>query len=1145
MVLKKFAYTSKLKHWIFFFLCSCSIAKQGFAQSWMSTSNWAKISIAQSGIYKINYQDLKNWGLNVSNIDNLHLFGVQGEQISSINSQEILDRAPEISIWVEKGSDNQWNSGDYILFYATAAKDMENTFNTITHYSNPYAKNSTYIIGETLVAGKRITNAIKPTFNVQEKRSSGYIGGFHDSDIVNLNDMGRVWLGEKLGNETTNRTFQIAIPLDVDSAILRVNTAWALEEDSGSLITTVNGVNYRYTVNPIPIGSYDKYNYVSKIYKLNNLSGMIQCKLQLNRPNTKSAAYLDFFEWFAEKGLTYQGKQIVYRNWNWGNSLDIVEFKFQLSGSQTPFIWSVGNVYQPCGLFAEKVGSDLLATAIDSISSNTIIAFHPNDAFLPNFDGNIKASSNIELAGNAQLIIISHPDFIEAAAKLKEHRTAHDQLKVAIVSPVEIYNAFSAGQQDVMAIRNFIRWAKQSSIANGNELKYVTIIGAASHDMLDRTPSNTNYVPMYQSYGQSPAAIFCLDEYIGYLDAGQGDPEITQKNKLGVAVGRIPARTLEDANAFVEKLKRYDSPKSFGPWRSQVTFTSDDVDKIYETEFIYQSEEYADYLYKNNPAIKVNKIYADAYKQVMNGNSERYPDVTAAINRTFNEGSLFINYQGHGGERGWGQEAFLDIPTIKSWSNPYTMPVLFTATCEFTKYDDPKFQSAGELAVLNPNGGAIASLTTTRLVYVSSNSLINRSFWTKYGFPAPNESVPTVGDVFQKLKNRPDKTDDDKKFALLGDASMKLAFPNHFIKVDSVQAKDAQFFADTLKAFSVVTMKGHIDERLKGKFVNFNGTLWAKIFDKPKSQYTLGNDGNGSTVEFKDLSTILYNGQISVVNGDWTLVFSIPKDISYNVGEARAMFYAHNGETDASGAYNFLLGGSEKLNKADTIGPEVRAFLHDTTFRAGGSVAKNVDFVARIYDENGINATGAGIGRDMVLIIDENTEAEITMIVNQYFQYDVNSFRSGILRVPLNNLSPGKHTFTCKVWDIYNNYGDGSTFGIVVPARSFKIENHGASPNPFQQNTKLWIEQTLPGEDLNLDWQISDVAGNIVVKGSKYIEAAFAVSKIQIDLRNEVESGGEVSISHNLTPGIYLYQISARTLDGLTSKCAGKIICTQ
>ena len=1137
--------TSKLKNYILFLLYIFCLVKPGKAQSWMSSSNWAKFSIAQSGVYKISFQDLKNWGVNINNIDNLHLYGVQGKQMSSINSQEVLDRAPEIAIWVEKGSDNQWNSGDFILFYATANKDLENTYNTITHYANPYALKSTFIIGETPAPGKRIVNAIKPTFTVQEIRKSGYVGGFHDSDVVNLNDMGRVWLGEKLGNETTNRTLQIPIPLDVDSAILRVNSAWALEEDSGSLVITVNGINYRYNINPIPIGSYDRYTYVSKLYKVQNLSGMIQCKLQLNRPNTKSAAYVDFLEWFAAKDFSYQDKQIVYRNWTWGNSLDIAEFNFALKGSQIPYIWAVGNVYQPCGLFAETSGNTIIATAVDSLASNTIVAFHPNDAYVPKFESLVKSSNNIESAANAQLIIVSHPNFMDAALKLKEHRQLHDQLKVAIVSPEEIYNAFSAGQQDVMAIRNFIRWAKQNSIVNGNELKYVTLMGAASHDMLDRTPSNTNFVPMYQSYGHSPAAIFCLDEYIGYLDAGQGDPEISQKNKLGISIGRIPARTLEDANAFVEKLKRYDSPKSFGPWRSQVTFTSDDVDKIYETEFIYQSEEYADYLYRNNPAIKVNKIYADAYKQVMNGNSERYPDVTSAINRTFTEGSLFINYQGHGGERGWGQESFLDIPTIKAWSNPYTMPVLFTATCEFTKYDDPKFQSAGELAVLNPNGGAIASLTTTRLVYVSSNSLINRSFWTKYGFPAPNEPIPTVGDVFQKLKNRPDKTDDDKKFALLGDASMKLAFPNHFIKVDSVQSKDALSFADTLKAFSVVTMKGHIDERLKGKFEDFNGTLWAKIFDKPKSQFTLGNDGNGSNVEFKDLSTILYNGQISVVNGDWTLVFSIPKDISYNVGEARAMFYAHNGETDASGAYNFMLGGSEKLNKADTIGPMVRAFLHDTTFRAGGSVAKNVDFVARIYDENGINATGAGIGRDMVLIIDENTENEITMIVNQYFQYDVNSFRSGILRVPMNNLSPGKHTFTCKVWDIYNNYGDGSTFGIVVPARSFSIENHGASPNPFQQLTKLWIEQTLPGEDLNLEWQVSDISGNIVAKGSKFIEAAFAVSKIEIDLRTEVEIGGNSSVLKDLTPGIYIYQISARTTDGLTAKCSGKIICTQ
>lgn len=1111
----------------------------------MSSGKWLKYSISKSGIFKLSYEDLKNQGLSISNIENLHVYGIQGKPLGSINGDLVLDRSPEVAIWVEKGSDNVWNAGDYILFYAQTTKDIDLTNNSITHYNNQYAWKSTFIIGETSEGGLRIQSLPKPSSPAQEMRENGYVSGFHDSDIVNLNDMGRVWLGEKLGNETTTRNFQIKIPLELDSAFLRVNTAWALEEDSGSLVTAVNGVNYRYNINPIPIGSYDKYNYVSKLYKLNNLSGLIQCKLQLNRPNTKSSVYLDFIEWYGDIRLTYNNQQALYVSWNWGNTANVVGFNIDNQSSKIPFVWSVGIGNQPYNLKTETVSNKMVVTSVDSLASNKILVFHVDDAYAPSFEGSISASPNIEAAAQSNLIIISHPNFLEAAQKLKDHRISHDGLKVSVITPQEIYNAFSASQPDIMSIRNFIRWAKNAAITKGIDLKYVTLIGAASHDMLDRTASNTNYIPMYQSLGQSPAAIFCLDEYIGYLESGQGDPEISQKNKLGVAVGRIPARTLEDANAFVEKLKRYDSPKSFGPWRSAVTFTSDDVDKIYETEFIYQSEEYADYLYKNNPSIKVNKIYADAYKQVMNGNSERYPDVTAAINRTMNEGSLFINYQGHGGERGWAQEAFLDIPTIKAWSNKYTMPVLFTATCEFTKYDDPKFQSAGELAVLNPNGGAIASLTTTRLVYVSSNSMINRAFWTKYGFPAANEPVPTVGEAFQKLKNRPDKTDDDKKFALLGDASMKMAFPNHFIVVDSVQSKDAKSFTDTLKAFSVVTMRGHIDERLKGKFVDFNGTLWAKIFDKPKSQYTLGNDGNGSSVEFKDLSTILYNGQISVKNGEWTLVFSIPKDISYNVGEARAMFYAHNGVTDASGAYNFLLGGSEKLVEADTTGPMVQAFLQDTTFRTGGEVAKNVDFVARIYDVNGINATGAGIGRDMVLVIDENTENEITMVVNNYFQYDVNSFRSGTLRVPMSNLSPGKHTFICKVWDIYNNYGDGSTYGIVVPARTFKITSSGASPNPFEQSTKLWFEHTLPGEDLQVEWNVCDVSGALVAKGTKHVEAAFAVNKLEIDLRNDVMIENQTAVSNNLSAGIYFYQIVVRTTDGLSSKCGGKIICTQ
>jgi hypothetical protein len=322
----------------------------------------------------------------------------------------------------------------------------------------------------------------------------------------------------------------------------------------------------------------------------------------------------------------------------------------------------------------------------------------------------------------------------------------------------------------------------------------------------------------------------------------------------------------------------------------------------------------------------------------------------------------------------------------------------------------------------------------------------------------------------------------------------------------------------------------------------FNGNLWVTIFDKPNSQFTLDNDNNGSRINFDEQNSVIFNGQVTVDKGLFTLIFVVPKDISYQVGIGKAIFYAHNNITDATGGWNFMLGSSLKLSKVDTVGPEVLAYLQDTSFIAGSSVSKNVDFVARIYDDNGINATGSGIGRDIVLVIDEGTEFEQNLVVNQYFQYDVNSFTKGTLVVPLFELSPGKHTFRCKVWDIFNNFGSGVTEGIVTPGRQLKINDYGVYPNPISENSKLWFSHSLPGEDLKVDWQINAVSGQVVSKGNLLIEAAYSSPIIQLEGLIPINSNNLSFEGDSLSQGLYFYKIHITTTDGLQATIGGKLI---
>jgi hypothetical protein len=1112
------------------------------AQSFLNQGKWVQLEISRSGMYKITKADLQAMGFDLSNSDprNFRIYGIQGQGLPSMNGSFIRSESPQIACEIEGETDGVWNDGDAVIFYGQAAKDWEFDRVEYKHYNNFYSSKVNLLVGHGTSPGKRVLaqktalGAVSTTF----KGVQSY--WFHDSDIVNPAAMGRQWFGERLGNETLQRSFSKNIPsTSADTLEISFQVASFITDDTGSLVVIANGVANRFSLRAIG-GSYEPYYIMNGKMKVVTIGSNLSIQFKLNRPNTKSYVMIDYFEVKKWEGNNHTASATGFiRNSELAMFNQNAYYEWQTSTAGSLAVWNVSDPLSPSNMSVEDLGNDKKRILISKEElHHTFLSFNRNgnDFLKPTVKQTI-ANQNKAFEAAADFIIITHPNFMPAANDLANFRRVNPGYTVQVVTPQEIYNEFSAGQQDLVALRDFIRWRKQWGEQAAKSLKYITLFGAASYDMQDRVANNTNFIPIYQSEGTSGAGSFCLDDFLGFLDSNEGDP-MRVKGKMAVSIGRIPSRTLEEAKAVVAKIRRYSAPNALGPWRTNIAFACDDVDESWETEFVVESENNANYINQYFPYLNVNKLYADAFPQSTTGNNEKYPEMSAAINRTINDGALFMNYQGHGGLKGWAQESILDIPMITSWNNPYKMPILFTATCEFSAFDDPKVQSAGELALLNPKGGAIALMSTTRLVYVSGNTQINRDFWTNYGFPKPNEPIPTLGDVYLRMKNRPSYTTEDNKFALLGDASMPIAFPKHLIQIDSVQGKHVSAFRDTVKAFSVVHLKGHVNERLVGEFTNFNGTMWVKIYDKPLQKFTLDNDGQSKPVAFSELSGILFNGQVTVKNGRFELVFSVPKDIAYNYGIGVAKFYAHNGETDAAGSWKFFIGGSESLQSVDTDGPIVRAFMQDTTFTNGGKVARDVDFVARIFDKDGINATGAGIGRDIQLIIDEGTENQKSFVLNDYFGYDVNSYTRGTVRFPLSGLQPGLHTFTCKAWDIYNNPGKGSVGCLVIPPRTLEITGSAAYPVPFQDELKVWIQHTLPGENLTVKWKILDAQGRLIREGESFHESAPAKMTV-IDWDGRTQNGAEIY------GGVYFYQLLVLTEDGLENQVGGKFVKSQ
>ncbi|MDQ3073574.1 MAG: type IX secretion system sortase PorU, partial [Bacteroidota bacterium] len=381
------------------------------------------------------------------------------------------------------------------------------------------------------------------------------------------------------------------------------------------------------------------------------------------------------------------------------------------------------------------------------------MAFDGTSFKSPKAFGNVP-NQNIHGLPQAEMVIVAHPSLTGAAERLAQFHRDYDGMTVHIVTPQQVYNEFSSGAQDVSAVRDMMKMFYDRASSPEEWPQYLLLFGDASYDYKDRVPGNTNLVPTYESYASTAMVnSFASDDYFAFLNTSEGawaDGGNFTDHKMDIAVGRIPAQNMEQANIVVDKILRYHESATQGDWRNVLCFIADDEDS---NDHFNQSDNLARHIKTDQPAFNVRKIYLDAYKQQDGIDTDAYPDVEAEITRQMEQGALVFNYVGHGGEVGLTHEKVVKISGINSWSNTYKMPLFITATCEFSRHDDPTRTSAGELVLLNPNGGAVALFTTTRVAWIDQNAIINRNIIINNLFELQDGQPKTIGEAFMQAKN--------------------------------------------------------------------------------------------------------------------------------------------------------------------------------------------------------------------------------------------------------------------------------------------------------------------------------------------------------------------------------------------------------
>ncbi len=862
--------------------------RQLLSQSVLSGGQWFKIRIDKSGVYKLTYDDLKSMGFPVDgNPADIALYGNGGGVLPEKNNAPRLPGLTENPIEVMDGGDGSFDAGDYILFYGVGPVVWKYNASSgqFNHQNNYYDNYAYYFLTLGSQPGLRIRQeSVSGTPDTEVTSFPDY--AYHELDERNLGGTGRTWYGE-VYDFTLSYTFNFDFPHLIKSQKASLKAVFASKAFSSNQFQIFTNGRLQKTLNmPITGNSgYDVGKGGSTQFEFTPAADNIAVKTVFRRSSSSSVGYLDYIDINVQRQLIFDGGQMEFRNiFPSGN---IARYHLQTSDKVT--VWDVSDPLSPKKMSTQQV-SGAINFNTDIVPFKAFVAFDGSKFYSPEFVEKVE-NQNLHAVKDIDFLIVAYPEFLSEAERLADFHRQKDGMKVFVTTPQKIYNEFSSVAQDVSAIRDFAKHIYDQSDA-GKELKYLLLFGDASYDFKDRLPGNTNFVPCWESVNSlNMISSIATDDYFGYLDDGEG---VSSSDRVDIGIGRFPVDTPAEAKNAVDKCISYasNSSKTMGPWRNRLTFVADDGDY---NRHLNDAETLSNYINSHYPVYGLNKLYLDAFPQISTPSGQRAPALNAAINSSIDEGTLIFNYSGHGGEVGLGHERFLTIADINSWTNKDKLAVFITATCEFTRYDDPERVSAGELVFLNPNGGAISLFTTTRATYASANLALNMAIFRHNMFEKVNGAYPCFGDVIMHSKVL--GGDNDKKFVLIGDPALKMAYPQDKAKTTFINAKAViEGSPDTLKALSKVHIQGGVTDDNNQKINNYNGTIFSTVFDKESAISTLATDPDSRVTTFYMWNSILFKGKAAIKNGTFDFSFVVPKDIAYKFGKGRISYYFDNGK---------------------------------------------------------------------------------------------------------------------------------------------------------------------------------------------------------------------------------------------------------
>lgn len=1089
---------------------------QKVSNSLLADGIWFRFETNEEGFYKIDRTFLQNLGVDVNSLDpkTIKIYGYGGapliEDLRKPSNQGLIENA----IKVIGEEDGIFDASDYILFYGRSTDFWEyNTeYKALMRSKNYYSKKNYYWLTFGGITGKRIAD--KASLNVSNAVPQTITRAFrtYEKDSINIGKSGREYFGEQLDATNSSRTFvnpmNGLVPGTPIEYIVRVansspNSVQFRFDESGTQI-------YTSTISGITNYDFGMEDFAQAVYRGKLIDDRSTLRLSVSSASASTKLFLDYIEIYFSKYLRAFNDNLLFFSKDTSAVLDYTLTNFSNGGILVFDVTDFSNVMMISNSVISG-GQVRFQTSENKGAVKKYFAVTSNAYKTPANAVKIENSNIRGTIGGSELIVIAPKEFKTQAERYIKYRTTESPNKMSaqVFYVNEILNEFSGGVLDPMAIRDFIKFAYDYW-----QIKpfYVLLFGDGTFDYLNTVKNNINLVPTYQTqYSLDEISSYTSDDYYVRVSGADLKPDL--------CTGRLNFQTPKEADIVIDKIMNYETVQSKGDWRNTVTLVADDGPAAPGVDdgslHTYQSETLANEVLPN--FIYRNKIYLVAYPTFYVGLGRRKPDVNKAILNSINEGSLIINWVGHGSPELWAHENVFEkttsIPQMKNKNYFFVT----AATCDFGKYDDPTTQSSTETLMNLANAGSILAFTAARIVYSQYNATLNDSFYTNLFRTRDANNLPIrVGKAFFLTKQFMVDRENDEKYHLFGDPTIRLNLPTLPVTLDSINGKETKTIVK-IGALSDVKIKGSVHSK-DGKTNLINGEAVLSVYDSERSIYY-------SEMDFtvKQQGGLLFKGRAAVNNGLFQTQFVVPKDISYENKNGKVIAYFSNPSADGIGySSNIVVGGTSITTPNDNNGPEIEIYFDDAKFENSYLVNPDFTLILKLKDQTGLNTSGIGIGHKLEAVL--NDDPSTTYDLTNSFVGDLDSGgKSGFAKYNFTSMQPGDYSLKIKAWDVFNNFSvRNASFSVVSAEKGIVIRDVVNYPNPMTSFTTFTFQHNY-NSLLSAKVKIYTVAGRLI----KTLEEKYILEKfIKIDWDGRDEDGNQIA------NGTYLYKLTVESDDG-------------